>query len=578
MPPSAISALIDGAAEAIVQGFDTYHAAFLDVTRRAGRRFADADWHGLQADVLERLDLYEATVLGVVERVRRLLGERVEDVSLWTVLRGAHSQMIVGHPAAELAETFFNSVTRRVFRTVGINAAIEYLDFQFERVAQPLAVQPWRTFVVTGAVEPAVRALFADYRAVLPLARPERDAAGVSREIERAWQEGGAPFTIEDLELLEPVFFRRKAAYLVGRARGGNRVMPLVLAIVHGPDGVEVDAALLAESDVSVVFSFTRSYFHADVPRPAEVTEFLRSLMPVKPLSELYNALGHNKHGKTELYREVRRHLARTDERFEQAAGARGTVMAVFTLPSFDVVFKVIRDQFEPPKQTTPEEVKRRYHLVFAHDRAGRLVDAHSFEGLVFPRARFSRKLLAELQETAGRSVRVEGDTVVVRHAYTERRVRPLDLHLMHADEERAQQAVLDYGQSIRDLAATGIFPGDLLLKNFGVTRHGRVVFYDYDELRLLSECAFREVPVARHPEDELDAEPWFHVAPNDVFPEELGRFLPFDGALREAYLAAHGELYTVDFWRDIQDRHAAGEVVDIFPYPEERRLGRTTG
>jgi isocitrate dehydrogenase kinase/phosphatase len=418
--------------------------------------------------------------------------------------------------------------------------------------------------------------VFEDHRPTIPLAHPERDAARVAGEIEHAWQEGGAPFPLEDLELLEPVFFRRKAAYLVGRARGGNRVMPLVLAIVHGTAGIEVDAALLAEADVSVVFSFTRSYFHADVPRPAEVTEFLRSLMPVKPLSELYNALGHNKHGKTELYREVRRHLARTDEPFELAAGARGTVMEVFTLPSFDVVFKVIRDDFEPPKQTTPEEVKRRYHLVFAHDRAGRLVDAHAFEGLAFPRARFSRRLLAELQQTAKRAVRVESDMVVVRHAYTERRVRPLDLHMLQADEESALHAALDYGQAIRDLAATGIFPGDLLLKNFGVTRHGRVVFYDYDELRLLSECDFRDVPAARHPEDELDAEPWFHVAPNDVFPVELGRFIPFDGALREAYLAAHGDLYTAAFWRDIKARYAAGEVVDIFPYSEERRLGRT--
>jgi isocitrate dehydrogenase kinase/phosphatase len=574
VPSQGKGALIDRSAATIVQGFDTYHAAFLEVTRRASRRFTERNWAGLQADVLERLELYEATVGGVVEQVRAQIGERERDESLWTLLRGAHSQMIVGHPAAELAETFFNSVTRRVFRTVGINAAIEYLDFRFERVPQPLAVRPWRTYVVQGGVEPAVRTALADYHTAAPLARATRDARRVADEIERAWAAGGAPFPLEDLELLEPVFYRRKAAYLVGRARGGNRVMPLVLAIVHGRDGIEVDATLVAEADVSIVFSFTRSYFHADVARPPEVIEFLRSLMPVKPVSELYSALGHNKHGKTELYREVRRHLDRTDERFERAAGARGLVMDVFTLPSFDVVFKVIRDEFPPPKQTTPEEVKRRYQLVFAHDRAGRLVDAHAFEGLSFPRTRFSGRLLAELRDTSGRSVRLEGDAVVIRHAYTERRVRPLDLLLRDADGETALHAALDYGQAIRDLAATGIFPGDLLLKNFGVTRHGRVVFYDYDELRLLSECAFRDLPEPRHDEDEMAAEPWFHVGPNDVFPEELGRFVPFEGTIRHAFLAAHGALYTPEFWWDIQARHAAGEVVDIFPYPEERRLG----
>jgi isocitrate dehydrogenase kinase/phosphatase len=350
--------------------------------------------------------------------------------------------------------------------------------------------------------------------------------------------------------------------------------MPLVLALVHGSDGIVVDAALVAEAEVSIVFSFTRSYFHADVARPAEAIEFLRSLMPVKPVSELYNALGHNKHGKTELYREVRRHLDRTDERFERAPGTRGLVMEVFTLPSFDVVFKVIRDSFPPPKQTTPEEVRRRYQLVFGHDRAGRLVEAHTFEGLSFPRARFSRRLLAELVESSSRAVRVEGDEVVIRHGYTERRVRPLDLYLREAEDEAALHAALDYGQTIRDLAATGIFPGDLLLKNFGVTRHGRVVFYDYDELRLLAECDFRRLPAPRHEEDEWSAEPWFFVGSNDVFPEELGRFVPFDGSTRDAFLSVHGALYTPAFWQDIQRRNAAGEMVDIFPYPEERRLG----
>jgi isocitrate dehydrogenase kinase/phosphatase len=567
--------LVGRGAEAVLHGFESYHAAFLAVTRRAGQRFAGRDWVGLQRDALERLALYEINVQAVVARVREALGPRERDDSVWTGLRDIHSQMIIGHPAAELAETFFNSVTRRVFRTVGVNPAVEYLDFTFERVPQP--ARPWRVYGLAAGVEPGVRAALADYRLA-----PFRDLAGdanrVAGEIERAWQAGGAPVPLEALEMLEPVFYRRKAAYLVGRGRGGNRVMPLVLALVHERDGAAVDAALLAEAEVSIVFSFTRSYFHADVARPAEAIDFLRSLVPVKPVSELYNALGHDKHGKTELYREVRRHLARTDERFERAAGTRGLVMEVFTLPSFDVVFKVIRDSFPPPKQTTPEEVKRRYQMVFAHDRAGRLVEAHAFEGLSFPRARFSRRLLDELVENAGRSVHPRGDEVVIDHVYTERRVRPLDLYLREADEEAALHAALDYGQTIRDLAATGIFPGDLLLKNFGVTRHGRVVFYDYDELRLLTECDFRTLPTPRLDEDELAAEPWFHVGPNDVFPEELGRFVPFDGRRREAFLAAHRALYTPAFWRDLQARHAAGEMMDIFPYPEERRLKETGG
>jgi isocitrate dehydrogenase kinase/phosphatase len=322
-----------------------------------------------------------------------------------------------------------------------------------------------------------------------------------------------------------------------------------------------------------MVFSFTRSYFHADVPRPAEVIDFLRSLLPVKPIGELYNALGYHKHGKTELYRDLQRHLLRSDERFDRAPGASGMVMAVFALPSFDVVFKVIRDTFAPPKQTTRAEVERRYELVAQHDRAGRLVDAQGFEGLAFPRARFNRALLTELLDTASRSVRLDGDQVVIGHLYTERRVKPLDVYLEEADEGMALRAALDYGQALRDLAATGVFPGDLLLKNFGVTRHGRVVFYDYDELLPLSECRFRELPEPRTPEEELADEPWFAVGPGDVFPEELRRFVPFTGAARQVLLDAHGCLFDPAYWREMQARLAAGEIVDVFPYDAERRL-----
>jgi isocitrate dehydrogenase kinase/phosphatase len=567
------SVLAAAAAEVIHRGFETYHREFLSVTRRAGERFARQEWSAALADARERLELYPRYIAATVADVRAALGERVRDERLWGAIRAAHSHLMLGHPASEIAETFFNSVTRRVFQTVGINPAIEYLDFRFERVPVLTASRAYDTFDTNVGTAAAVQALLESRPIAAPWADLEGDATRVAAAVDAAWEEGKAPLPLEELEVLEPVFYRRKGAYLVGRARGGNRVMPLVLALVHGPAGVTVDAALRTEAEVSIVFSFTRSYFHAYVSRPAEVIDFLRSLLPVKPIGELYNALGHHKHGKTELYRDLQRHLMRADEKFARAAGAPGMVMTVFTLPSFDVVFKVIRDAFAPPKVTTRAEVRRRYELVAAHDRAGRLVDAQEFEGLAFPRGRFTRALLAELLETAPRSVRLDGDQVVFTHLYTERRVQPLDVYLREADEATARHAALDYGQTIRDLAATGVFPGDLLLKNFGVTRHGRVVFYDYDELRLLTECRFRALPPPANPEDELADEPWFAVGPGDVFPEELRRFVPFSGAARDAFLAAHDELYTARWWHGMQAAAADGHVVDIFPYDADRRL-----
>jgi isocitrate dehydrogenase kinase/phosphatase len=349
----------------------------------------------------------------------------------------------------------------------------------------------------------------------------------------------------------------------------------VVVALANATGRVAVDAVLLTEDEVSVVFSFTRSYFLVDTDHPRELVGFLRALMPRKPVSELYDAIGHNKHGKTELYRALLAHIEGSDDRFEVAAGQRGMVMLVFTLPSYDLVLKVIRDRFPPPKTATRREVMSKYELVFRHDRAGRLVDAREFEHLKFDRRRFAEPLIEELRSEAAASVVIGDEAVVFGHLYTERRLRPLDLYLRESSPADGRVAILDYGEAIRDLARSNIFPGDMLLKNFGVTRHGRIVFYDYDELAVLTECRFREVPRARYDEEETSGEPWFFVGEHDVFPEEFLPFLGLQGEPREAFLARHSDLLGVDFWVGMQEEHRAGRIPDIFPYPPERRFGR---
>ncbi len=569
--PAGIDA--SAGASVMLRGYEEYSQRFREITRRAKTRFENRDWRGMQADARERLTLYGQVLDPLIAEIQALLGERERDAAVWAQMRDHYSEQIAGDPSMELAETFFNSVTRRIFTTVGVNPAIEYVDFEFERVLVGIGDRPYRTYVVEDSPRDVVRSILEHHSFAVPYRDLEEDAHLVAKRIVSRWAAGVAPVPFEAIDVLDAVFYRRKAAYLVGRVRGGNRVMPMVLALTHTDDRIAVDAALLTEEDVSIAFSFTRSYFHADVRSAAETIQFLRSLMPLKPVAELYTALGHNKHGKTEFYRNLRRRLARSDDHFVVAPGTRGLVMIVFTMASHDVVFKVIRDRFAYPKQTTRDQVRRRYRLVFEHDRAGRLVDAQEFEHLTFDRQRFSPELLDELLSGASHTVRLEGNRVVISHLYTERRVRPLDLYLRDADPESARRAVLDYGQAIRDLAMTNVFPGDLLLKNFGVTRHGRVIFYDYDELCLLSECTFRDLPEPRYPEDEMAAEPWFHVNPHDVFPEELSRFLSLGGALRRLFLETHSCLFHPAFWQRLQERHAADDVPDVFPYSAERRL-----
>ena len=186
------------------------------------------------------------------------------------------------------------------------------------------------------------------------------------------------------------VFYQMTRAYLVGRISGKGWMLPFVLALKNTESGVLIDAVMMDESTVSILFSFTRSYFHADLPHVGQAVVFLKSILPRKPVSELYTVLGRAKQGKTERYRELFRHLQQSTDQFVHAPGDKGLVMICFTLPSFDVVFKIIRDRFAYPKNILREEVLKKYELVFKHDRAGRLVDAQEFKRLKFPRARFA--------------------------------------------------------------------------------------------------------------------------------------------------------------------------------------------
>ncbi|HVP65947.1 MAG TPA: bifunctional isocitrate dehydrogenase kinase/phosphatase [Anaeromyxobacteraceae bacterium] len=556
-------------AAAISDAFDAYQSEFRMVTARARERFEARDWKGAQQDALERLDLRGREVGSAVSLVRSRLGGRAGDRALWALMKPLYLVRISRRLDMELAETFYNSVTRRVFSTVGVDPRIEFVASEL-KVPLPDPGQPlYRTYPVeeTAAV---MRRILRDAGLRPPFENLGRDAGAAARQIDAYL--GGRSY--DAVDVLRPIFYRGKGAYLVGRLRQGASDVPLILALLHGEGGVRVDAVLLTENQASVLFSFTRSYFHVETERPSALVGFVKSILPQKRLSEIYTSIGFNKHGKTELYRELLAHLERSPDRFEPARGDRGMVMAVFTLPSLDVVFKVIRDCFKPPKNVTREEVINKYQLVFRHDRAGRLVDAQEFEHLTFPKSRFDARVLDELLGECGASVSLHGDQVDIRHLYAERRVTPLNLFVRETDEASARRAIQDFGQALRDLAATNTFPGDLLLKNFGVTRTGRVIFYDYDELQLLTEVNFREMPRASSDDDMGGAEPSFYVGENDVFPEEFLPFLGLQPHLRAAFLESHAELLTARFWREMQERHRAGEIIDIFPYDRSRRLG----
>jgi len=554
-----------GAADEVLEAYEGWREAFREVTRRSRGRFLAREWREAQNDAQERLDLYPRAVDAVVGRLR---GAGVDGPAT----RDRYAALVAGRADAEIAETFYNSVMRRVLEVVGVDPAAEFTAAA-DGLPHHGQGDPPPHHAVDGALDRDLfAALFRRTELAGAFAALDGDAEACARAA--AAQLGVDAARVRGADALPFLFYRNKGAYLVARLRlEGGETRPLVVPLLNEARGVRPDAVLTTPDEVHVVFSFARSYFHADAERPATAVAFLRTLMPAKPVHELYTSIGHDKHGKTEFYRELVRQLATGGARFAPAEGTKGLVMSVFTLPAYNVVFKVIRDEFGPSKTGTHRSVREKYRLVFRRDRVGRLVDAQEFEDLTVPRDRFDAALLDELKRDAGSAVADDGRVVVVRHLYTERRLRPLDLHLRECGRDAAEAAIVEYGNAIKDLACANIFPGDLLLKNFGVSRHGRVIFYDYDELSLLTDVRFRTMPTARYEEDEMSAEPWFSVDEGDVFPEEFLPFLVPAGPLRDTFVDAHGDLFGIRFWRDMQERQKAGEVPDFFPYPRSRRL-----
>jgi len=455
--------------------------------------------------------------------------------------------IVARRPDSDFYRTFFNSVTRDLFGTVGVNPEVEFCATNVGRASGTV---PIRVYRVGASLPTAVREILTDLPFGAAIGDPDAAVHRISAEIGRYFQTGRQSAHPESIELIEPLFYRGMHAFAVGRLIGDGSITPLVLAFTNSSAGVQVDAVMLSRADVGSLFGYARSYFHVDLPVVSAAITLLRSFMPRKPIDELYTVLGRAKQGKTERYFALQRHLDKSIDSFVHAPGERGLVMIVFTLPSHDLVFKVIRDRFGAPKTSTREDVIERYQFVFRHDRAGRLVDAQEFKRLRLPRARFMPSLADELLNEASESCRVEGEDLIVEHCYIERRLRPLNLFLREAEPAAAEAAIIDYGNALRDLAASNVFPGDLLLKNFGVTSHGRVIFYDYDEICLVSDCVFRDLPRASCEEEETSAEPWFHCGPRDVFPEQWLPFLCIPPALCEVFKQHHAALLTAEWWR----------------------------
>lgn len=560
-------------AKLILEGFDDYREHFRQITNGARVRFEQAQWQEIQQASAARINLYEEKVAEVTELLHQAhVDEVLLDVSQWPLVKSAYIALIDLRFDDELAETWFNSIFCGLFKHDQISDGCMFIHTTRPALRVNERAPQVRQYHPQGDLEAALRQLFEDYRFEVPYEDLERDLGHVLSQLRQNLPDWVCKDPELCIELFASRLYRNKGAYVVGRIFTRDEQWPLVIPFLHREgQGIQVDALITDEAEVSIIFSFTRSYFMVRVGYPAEFIGFLRRIMPGKHIAELYTSIGFYKHGKSEFYRALINHLANVDDKFIMAPGVRGMVMSVFTLPGFNTVFKIIKDRFSPSKNVDRATVLEKYRMVKSVDRVGRMADTQEFADFRFPLSKFDPECLAELLEVAPSTVQVEGDVVLVRHCWTERRMTPLNIYLEHANEAQVRDALEEYGLAIKQLAAANIFPGDMLLKNFGVTRHGRVVFYDYDEICYLTEVNFRKIPQARYPEDEMSSEPWYSVGPLDVFPEEFPPFLFVDIRQRRLFNQLHGDLFTAEYWQGLQTAIREGKVIDVFPY---RRKG----
>ncbi|KQR79609.1 isocitrate dehydrogenase [Burkholderia sp. Leaf177] len=565
-------------AQTLLEGFDRHYRVFRDAAIAAKHVFEEGDWHALQRLARERITSYDDRVEECVMRLQDEYDAENIGNEVWQQIKLHYIGLLTTHRQPECAETFFNSVCCKILHRSYFNN-----DFIFVRPAisteyienDELAAKPTYRAYYPGkdGLAATLERIVTNFQLEPAFEDLERDVQCVMQAIRDAFGAFNAAPNFQ-IHVLSSLFFRNKAAYIVGRIINGDLIAPFAMPVRHAQPGLlALDTVLLQREQLLIIFSFSHSYFLVDMEVPSAYVQFLRTVMPGKPKAEIYTSVGLQKQGKNLFYRDLLHHLSHSSDKFAIAPGIKGMVMLVFTLPSFPYVFKLIKDNFPPPKETTREKVEDKYRLVKRHDRLGRMADTLEYSSVALPLSRLDDALLKELKKEVPSMIEYEGDKLVIRHLYIERRMTPLNLYLQNGSPHEIEHGIREYGDAIKQLMQANIFPGDMLYKNFGVTRHGRVVFYDYDEIEYLTDCNVRRVPEARTEEEEMSGEPWYSVGPHDIFPETYGTFLLGDPRVRDVFMKHHADFFDPALWQKHKEQILNGELADFFPYERSVRF-----
>lgn len=565
--------LMEETAQVLLAGFESYIRDFNALTEETPVFFKIRDWKAMQQNHRRRLRLYKDQVRATRQLLNEVLNEYSNNFDFWKSAKSFYSYLISNKKDKELAETFFNSVIRKSYSGLAINEDLMFVHEGYNSCIIYPNDNLYYSYPSEWGLEKTIQTIMDDFDFGVPYLNKEEDIEFLIQSVKDVILTRYIPSPDSKTQVLKSVFYRNKGAYVIGRISIGGKWMPFIIPFLNGPKGVFADTMIFDPNLMSGLFSFSRSYFMVKVDIPSQMISFLNAVIPNKKIHELYNAIGFNKHGKTEFYRDFLNHLAQSNDKFALAEGVKGMVMTVFRLPSYNVVFKMIKDYFDPPKTMTRQEVREKYKMVGLHDRVGRMADTHEFEEFHLPIDRIDPVLLEELRSTVNSLLEIKDDELILKHVYIERRMVPLNIYLDTCTTEEAKHAVEEYGNSILEMANANIFPGDMMTKNFGVTRQKRVIFYDYDEIEFLTDMNFREKPKPETYEEIYASSPWYDIAQNDVFPQDFKRFMIGRTDVKNYFFDFHTELFNPVHWKLIQEKIKSGQGVHAFSYPQKIRF-----
>ena len=577
-------------AKKILLGFEHHYQNIKSASIEAKRCFEEKEWEKIENDSKLRLNFYDEQVdvfcknLSSELKKQTLYGAKAEfnetqkmdkfNSDFWKNTKHVYIELITSHKQPELAETFYNSVFCRIFSRSFYNnqyiftkpcVSLNYIDMD-EPVIDSY-------FVDDGQLKETLTSVLNNYKFRCKFGNLDQDIERLQEQLIK--QMPRLQSEVFELQFISTPFIRGKCAYIVGKiVTQLHSDVPVLIALLNDENkGLYVDSLLTDIGSISIIFSFSRSYFFITTDYPSAIVEYLKELLPGKTRAVLYSAIGLHKQGKTLLYRHFLKYSKITSEKLIIAPGIKGMVMSVFTFPMYPYVFKVINDQFAPPKMGTKEMVKDRYYFVKNHVRIGRLADTWEFSNVAFPLKDIDDALLKELEKKASSNIEIENDLLIIKHMYIENKMTPLNMYLETANIKQQNHIINDYGKAIDELINSNIFPGDMLTKNFGVTRQNRVVFYDYDEITLMSTPIFKKIPEAKTYEQEMASEPWYYVGQNDVFPEEFKYFMLPNPYMKEVFNKKYKKLLDADYWVSIQEKIKQNGVMDYYPYGSEKRM-----